>query len=60
MSLSNGSIAKSISILSPIAMVLALGASLSSLNTEIKDKTSLTNIVMSIPFSEKKQRRAIG
>lgn len=60
MSLSNGTIAKSISILSPIAMVLALGASISSLNTEIKDKLNLKNIAMSIPFSEKNKEEPLA
>ncbi|SAE10441.1 hypothetical protein [Enterobacter hormaechei] len=60
MSLSNGTIAKSISILSPIAMVLALSAGITSLNTEIKDKPNLMNIVMSIPFSDKTKEEPLA
>lgn len=53
MSLSNGTIAKGISILSPIAMVGALVISVSSLHTELKDKPNLLNPVISTPFDNK-------
>ncbi|MEB7606544.1 hypothetical protein [Enterobacter kobei] len=53
MSISNGTIAKRISILAPIFMSAILGVIISLLNSEIKDKPSIMNTIMSIKYENK-------
>lgn len=53
MSISNGTIAKRISILAPIFMSAILAIIISLLNSEIKDKPSIMNTIMSIKYDNK-------
>lgn len=50
MALSNGKIAKTISIISPIAMVMAISAIMSSLSFNVKETSKLMDILWSAPI----------
>ncbi|KAE9687803.1 hypothetical protein GP718_03295 [Escherichia coli] len=55
MALSNGTIAKTISIISPIAMIIALGLIMTALSFNVKDTSKLMDIVWSAPINTNTQ-----